>query len=216
MLKGLLFDLDGVIVDNAEQHVRAFDIFLKRYGVNRTFTPDLFGRRNEDIFNILMPEAVVEKDWRILSAEKEAVYREISRSELGPVKGLITLLTNAKQSGIACGIGSSACRENVEFCIDICNIDNLIDAYCCEQDVTIGKPEPEVYLKTAARLGVKAEECVVFEDATAGVTAGKRAGCKVVALTTSSPREVLEQTEADLIIDNFNDISLDILRRLFE
>ena len=131
--------------------------------------------------------------------------------------GALQLLAECRtDTGIGCGIGSSACRDNVEFIIDVCNIGDLIGAWCCEDDVTVGKPNPEVYIKTAARLGLKAEECIVFEDATSGIEAGKRAGCKVVALTTSSPREMLEQCAPDLIIDDFTQITLNDLHRLFE
>lgn len=216
MLKGLLFDMDGVVVDNADLHVQAFDIYLQQFGSDKHFTPDLFGRRNENIFEALIPEVVKELGWQRLSAEKEAIYRNIARRELVPMTGLMDLLTEAKRTGIGCGIGSSACRDNVEFIIDVCNIGDLIGAWCCEDDVTIGKPNPEVYIKTAARLGLKAEECIVFEDATSGIEAGKRAGCKVVALTTSSPREMLEQCAPDLIIDDFTQITLNDLHRLFE
>jgi len=206
--------MDGVLVDNAEFHIRAFEIFLRRYGIEKPFTPDLFGRTNEAILEQLMPEVVARKGWQTLSQEKEAVYRNEFRELLKPVSGLLDLLAACRRNGIKCAIGSSACRENVEFIIDICGLDGYIDAWCCEDDVTVGKPAPEVYLKSSAKLGLSPKECVVFEDATAGITAGSRAGCKVVALTTSNPRELLEKTEADLIIDDFRDISIDSLRKL--
>ncbi len=214
MLRGLIFDMDGVILDNAQQHIRAFAIFLAQYGIERPFTPDMFGRRNESIFELLMPEVVAKQGWRELSKEKERIYREIFREEYKPIPGLTRLLTTATENDIKCGIGSSACRENIEFAIDICHIEPYISAWCCEDDVEVGKPAPDVYLRCAERLGLRPEECVVFEDATAGITAGKRAGCKVVALTTSCSRELLEATEADLIIDDFRDVTLDQLRAL--
>lgn len=206
--------MDGVLTDNAEFHIRAFETFQKRYGISKPFTVDLFGRTNKDILERLMPDTVAAKGWRTLSQEKEEVYRNEFRDELKPVAGLLDLLKACKSEGIKCAIGSSACRENVEFIIDIFGLGGYIDAWCCEDDVAHGKPDPEVYLKSIAKIGLSPEECVVFEDATAGITAGDRAGCRVVALTTSNPREVLEKTEADMIIDDFRDISLEKLREL--
>ena len=217
MLRGLIFDMDGVIVDNSDMHVQAYAIFLKRYGVTTPFTPDLFGRRNEQILQMMLPAEIYEsKGWRALSEEKEEVYRETFRDEIKPTAGLLSLLECAKSNDIKCGIGSSACRLNVEFTMDITSIRNYIDAWCCEDDVCNGKPNPEVYINTAAKMGLKPEECIVFEDATVGITAGKSAGCKVVALTTSNSREVLQQTEADLIIDDFRDITIEQLQSLFD
>ncbi len=206
--------MDGVLLDNAEFHIRAFELFQQRYGTGKPFTPDLFGRTNKAILDQLMPETVAEKGWRTLSEEKEELYRNEFREQLKPVEGLLDLLAACKKEGIKCAIGSSACKANVEFIIDIFGLEGYIDAWCCEDDVTLGKPEPEVYLKSIAKLGLSPENCVVFEDATAGITAGHRAGCKVVALTTSNTREQLEKTEADLIIDDFRDISLERLREL--
>lgn len=214
MLRGIIFDMDGVLVDNAEFHVRAFEMFQQRYGVGKPFTTDLFGRTNKAILEILMPETVAEKGWHTLSQEKEEVYRNEFREQLKPVEGLLDLLAACKAEGIKCAIGSSACKENVEFIIDLFGLEDYIDAWCCEDDVTLGKPDPEVYLKSIAKLGLTPADCVVFEDATAGITAGNRAGCKVVALTTSNPRELLEKTEADMIIDDFRDISIERLRKL--
>ena len=214
MLRGIIFDMDGVLVDNAEFHIRAFDIFQRRYGINKPFTVDLFGRTNKAILEKLMPETVADKGWHTLSQEKEEIYRNEFREQLKPVEGLLDLLAACKAEGIKCAIGSSACKENIEFIIGLFGLSDYIDAWCCEDDVTFGKPDPEVYLKSIAKIGLSPEECVVFEDATAGITAGNRAGCKVVALTTSNPRERLENTEADLIIDDFRDISLEHLRKL--
>ncbi len=214
MLKGLIFDMDGVLVDNAAMHIRAFEIFLKRYGVTRPLTPDMFGRTNKYIFNLLFPEMVAKHGLRAVSQEKEKIYRDEFRDELKPVPGLIELLEACRREGIKCAIGSSAIRENVEFIIELFGIGKYIDVWCCEDDVRIGKPEPEVYLKCQALLGLAPEECIVFEDAEAGVTAGVRAGSKVVALTTSLDRATLERGEASLIIDDFRDITLDALRAL--
>ncbi len=214
MLKALIFDMDGVLTDNAAMHIRAFEIFLQRHDAKTQLTSDMFGRTNEVIMSMLLPEEVAEKCWRTLADEKEELYRTMFRDELRPVAGLAELLEACRRESIKCAIGSSACRENVEFIIGLFGIGKYIDAWCCEDDVRIGKPDPEVYLKCCSRLGFAPSECVVFEDALAGITAGNRAGCKVVALTTSNPRGPLEASQADLVVDDFRGITLDRLRGL--
>lgn len=217
MLKGIIFDMDGVLVDNTEYHARAFDVFLKRHGIEKKFTSEYLGRTNDYALNSLMPEKVKEKGLRPLSDEKEAIYRELARKGLKPMKGLNRIVENARQLGIRCAVGSSGCMANIEFVTDeICGIRESIDVICCEDDVTEGKPSPEVYLKCCERLGLAPSECIVFEDSEAGIEAGHRAGCKVVALTTSHPREKLEQTHADMIADDFDCVGIEELKKLAE
>ncbi len=216
MLKGIIFDMDGVLVDNTAMHIRSFEIFFNRYGIDEAFRTEHFGRTNKAIFEQLMPEVVAAKGWKALSEEKEEIYRTEFGPILTPTAGLIEFLEACRREGIKCAIGSSACKENVSFVIDHLSIGKYMETWCCEDDVTLGKPDPEVYLKCSDRLGLAPEECIVFEDATAGITAGKRAGCKVVALTTSNDRTTLEATEADLVVDDFRDVTLDVLHALVD
>jgi beta-phosphoglucomutase-like phosphatase (HAD superfamily) len=98
--------------------------------------------------------------------------------------------------------------------LDKCNIERYFKAAVAGDEVTHCKPDPEIYLTAASKLGLKPEECVVFEDAEAGIESAKRAGIKVVALATTFTREFLATTDADMIIDDFRDINVDMLRKL--
>jgi beta-phosphoglucomutase-like phosphatase (HAD superfamily) len=105
---------------------------------------------------------------------------------------------------------------NVDFVLERCDIGRYFEAIVAGDEVTRCKPDPEIYLTAAAKLGLEPSECIVFEDAEAGIEAAKRAGMKVVALATTFSREFLETTDADLIIDDFRDIDVATLRALVE
>ena len=219
MLKGLLFDMDGVLVNNLEVHRAAFAEFFRRYNVVRTFDDlnRVFGKGNDDIMGELMPKEVVERvGVRELGYEKEAIYREIYAPIIEPQPGLMEFLAEAEEAGLRSAVGSSGYRVNVDFVLDKCRIRSYFEAIVAGDEVTRCKPDPEIYLTAAAKLGLRPEECVVFEDAEAGIEAAKRAGIKVVALATTFSREFLEGTEADAIVDDFREVSVEMLQQLLK
>ena len=194
MKKAAIFDMDGTLVANSPIHIRAFEIFCARY---------------DDIMRLVMPEEVIrEKGLAALADEKEAIYREIYAPDIRPVEGLKELLERLRAAGIPCAVGSSGCKANVDFVLDSCAIRPYFDAAISGDMVSRCKPDPEIYLTAAAALGVSPADCVIFEDARAGFEAARRAGAgRIVALTTTLPREELErEPQADRIIDSFADI----------
>ena len=211
--------MDGVLVNNLEIHRQAFAEFFRRYGVERTFDElsRVFGKGNDDIMGELMPADVVERvGIRQLGYEKEAIYREIYAPIITPQPGLLAFLAECESEGLRSAVGSSGYKANVDFVLEKCNIRRYFEATVAGDEVTRCKPDPEIYLTAAAKLGLDACECVVFEDAEAGIEAAKRAGMKVVALATTFDREFLATTDADMIIGDFRDISVEQLRTLVE
>lgn len=219
MLKGVLFDMDGVLVNNLEVHREAFAEFFRRYGVERTFDElnRVFGKGNDDIMGELMPREVVERvGIRELGYEKEAIYREIYAPRITPQPGLKAFLAACEEHGLKCAVGSSGYMANVDFVLDRCDIRRYFEATVAGDQVTRCKPDPEIYLTAAAKLGLEPCECIVFEDAEAGIEAAQRAGIKVVALATTFSREFLEGTHPDMIIDDFRDVTIADIRALVE
>lgn len=211
MKKAALFDMDGTLVDNTLAHMRAFEIFCARYGVTgwKEKLSQAFGMGNDDIMRLIMPaELIRERGLASLAEEKEAIYREIYAPEIRPVKGLVLLLESLRAAGVRCAVGSSGCRANVDFVLEKCRIGEFFDARISGDRVTRCKPDPEIYLTAAAVLGMAPADCVVFEDAKAGIESARRAGVgRVVALATTLPREVLErETDADVIGETFADL----------
>ena len=179
MIKGAIFDMDGTLVANSPVHIRAFEIFCDRYGVRgwKEKLGGAFGRGNDDIMRLIMPEEVIrEKGTAALGDEKEAIYREIYAPEIEPMPGLVALLDKLRDAGIRCAVGSSGCRANVDFVLEKCDIESFFDAKINGDMVTRCKPDPEIYLTAAAALGVAPADCVIFEDAKAGLEVARRAG----------------------------------------
>lgn len=211
MKKAALFDMDGTLVDNTLTHMRAFEIFCARYGVTgwKEKLSQAFGMGNDDIMRLIMPaELIRERGLASLAEEKEVIYREIYAPEIRPVEGLVPLLESLRAAGVRCAVGSSGCRANVDFVLEKCRIGEFFDARISGDRVTRCKPDPEIYLTAAAALGMAPADCVVFEDAKAGIESARRAGVgRVVALATTLPREVLErETDADVIGETFADL----------
>lgn len=215
MIKGVLFDMDGVLVDNADMHIKSFGIFCERYGVDgwQERFSSLYGMGNDDIMRMLMPKELVESRGTVsLSDEKEAIYREIYAPTIKPVKGLRELLERLKKRGLKCAVGSSGCRANVEFVLEKCDIADYFDVKVSGDSVTRCKPDPEIYLTAAKLLGLKPEECIVFEDAVAGIKAAKSANVShTIALATSLKREDLLKTDARYIVNDFSEVTDEML-----
>ncbi len=209
--RAALFDMDGTLVDNSAVHVDAFELFCARYGVTdwREKLNRAFGMGSDDIMRMLLPEEVIrERGLKALGDEKEAIYREIYAPTIRPVAGLHTLLTLLSKAGIRCAVGSSGCRENVEFVLEKCQIGEFFEERISGDMVTRCKPEPEIYITAAKSLGVKIEECIIFEDARAGFEAARRAGAGlVVGISTTLPKATIEAEHlADIVVEDFTEI----------
>ncbi len=129
-----------------------------------------------------------------------------------PLPGVLKLITSLKEHKFKIAIASSAPMENIRLITQSLKIHNRFDAIVSGWEVTKGKPDPQIFLLTAEKLGVEAENCIVIEDAIAGVTASKRAGIHCISVTNTTPREDLR--EADLVIDTLEEITVDDLDRL--
>ena len=218
-LKGLLFDMDGTLVDNLAYHFMAFDAYAKREGFTllEPVSLKINGMHSNDIFPLLLGnEVVAQYGLDRLNREKEVVYRDMYRPKIAPIAGVIELLKEAKKAGVKCAIGSSGCRENVEMIIEGLGIADLIDGSISGSDVTHGKPHPEIFTKAHELLGLKAEECIVVEDAVNGIVAGVRAGCKCLAVTTTATAEVLAEAGASLCVEDYSTVTIEQLNELLK
>lgn len=218
MIRGVIFDMDGVLVDNIRVHWQVFRDFFKTYGVEVTDDQlsQVNGWGNDQIIPHLLPESIVSKygvEW--LAAQKEAMYRQYYASTIHPAEGLVELLTTLQRAGIKCAVGSSGPKENVQFVLDSCHIGHFFDVIINGDMVTRCKPDPEIFLTAQQMLNLPAAECIVCEDAVAGVTAARRAGIvAVVGLTTSTSASSLIECGASIAVPDFTCISLDALRAL--
>jgi len=211
---GLLFDMDGVIVDNHVYHFQSWQKLAKKYSIEITdefYRTQMNGRTFMGIIEVLFKENIDKEKGKEIAYQKEAIYRELYRPHLKPTSGLMAFLESVKSNGVPMVVGTSAPVENVDFTLDGLGIRSYFHGVVDDRAVTKGKPDPEVYLKCAESIDRDPQNCIVFEDAVSGIKAGKAAGAKVIALATSHKREELE---ADLIVDTFESINLEIIEEL--
>lgn len=209
--------MDGTLVDNLAYHFMAFEEYAKREGFTllEPVSLKINGMHSNDIFPLLLGDEVVAKyGLDRLNREKEEVYRDMYRSKIAPIAGLMEWLQAAKKAGVKCAIGSSGCRENVEMIVEGLGIANLIDASISGSDVTHGKPHPEIFIKAYEALGLKAEECVVVEDAVNGIVAGVAAGCKCIAVTTTASAETLSEAGASMCFADYSTVTIEQINDL--
>ncbi len=205
---GVIFDMDGVIVDSNPYHKIALQQFAQQHGYELTeqlLKEKVYGRTNKQwILNLFgeIPEETIKR----YAHEKEAMYRELYKADITPVKGLVNFLELLEMNNIPKAIGTSAPS------LGRTNLEKYFPVILDDTFVTEGKPNPEIYIKAARALNLPNSQCIVIEDSLSGVTAGKRAGSKVIGITTTHTAEELH--EADLIINNFDELSIDDLYAL--
>ena len=210
MIKAVIFDMDGVLVDNRDVHIESFSTWCQSRNLNidKNELVSYFGMGNDEIFPLILKrDDLTEQDIIQFSQEKEAIYRDMIAAEIKPLKGLVELLESLKKKGIKIAVGSSGIRENVNFVLEKCNISKYFDAISDGSMASKAKPDPEVFNTAAQLLNLPNEECVVCEDSFAGVEASRRAGMKVVVLATTFARE--QHNDFDILIDDFSQITAD-------
>lgn len=191
----LIFDMDGTLVDNMGFHRQAWLEWAPREGLELS-PGELLAQTHgtiEEIVARLFPDKS-EEEQRQLGERKEALYRELYGPHLELLPGLDELLLWTKENRLPVALATAGNTRNIDFTIDGLGIRSFFSAFVGGDDVTHGKPHPEVFLIAAQRLGVAPEECLVFEDSPAGVEAARRAGMRCIALNLMNPRSEFGDT----------------------
>jgi beta-phosphoglucomutase len=210
----VIFDVDGVLVDSAAAHKQSWQECGEVLGrpISDEEFQRTFGRSSRDIIRFLFGAATSEQEIANIDARKEALYRELIRDRVPLMPGAKALLDRLLAAEHPLAIGSSGPRENIAMVVDALDAREAFGAIVNGFDVKRGKPDPQVFLLAASRLGVSPASCVVVEDAPAGVEAAKRGGMRAIALTSGHDRGALEG--ADLIVDHLDAISSETIEGL--
>lgn len=213
----VIFDMDGVIIDSNPYHKEAWLKFAEKYNVplkEEEVPEKIFGKTNttalRDVFG---KEFSTEENFR-MGEEKEAIYRELHGKDMVPIVGFRQFIQLLKDNNIPMAVATNAPVSNVDFIMDKIGLRHFFSVVIDASSVKNGKPDPEIYLKSAERLGVLPERCIVMEDSVPGAEAGIRAGMKVITITTSHAKEELNHT--DLVIDGYDELSMEKLISLFD
>lgn len=206
----MLFDMDGVLIDSYQAHFESWQVVAAEYG--RTYSEEQFiagfGRKSQELIREQWEGAADWPDEKVIELEvkKEDAFREILKRDFPAMPGARQLMADLHAEGFRIAVASSGPRVNVELVIDELNIREFLSASVTADDVTIGKPHPQVFLKAAEKAGVAPEFSCVVEDAPAGVAAAKAAGMVCFGFVQSSP---LAQPlpEADVVVSQLDQIT---------
>jgi beta-phosphoglucomutase len=205
--KGVIFDLDGVLVDTGWAHRQSWLDLAEKEGFSMSdeFFYSTFGMQNYMIIPMVMGRELPRDEVDRMSDWKEQRYREIIADHLEPAEGAKGLLEDLKNSGFLAAVGSSAPRANLDMVLDRIGLRDCFDAFVSGEQVAHGKPAPDTFLKAAEELSLPPGRCAVVEDAVQGVEAGKAAGMPVAAVTTTRKRADL--AIADIVVDSLAELS---------
>jgi len=212
--EAIIWDMDGVIADTAPYHLKAWQQVFHKKGVKfseEDFKRN-FGQRNDTIIRNTLGQGTPQSEIDAIIQEKESSFRNMVKDRIKPLPGAINLIKRLADHGFKIALASSAPIENIQLIITSLGISDFFQAIISGRDATEGKPSPQGFLLAAQRLGVKPENCIVIEDAIAGIAAAKRAGMHSLAVTNTHPRTSL--LEADLIVDTLETVSVDDIERL--
>jgi len=215
--RAVIFDADGVLVDSYRAHFEAWKAMGRELGEDLTEErfASTFGMRNEDLMHLLWDVEVPEADIPAWSDWKEAKYREILLADFPAMDGARELIDALRAAGFRLAVGSSGPPENVVACLRGLEREHAFDATVTGVEVSRGKPDPEVFLKAAAKLGVPPGRCAVVEDAVVGIEAAARAGTVPIGLTGTTTREALSKRAA-LVVDGLRDLSPERIAALID
>ena len=212
MKKGIIFDLDGTIVDSLPYHYKAWKIFFKENKVENFSErlKDYKGGGTLDLLTAVYGDKYSTKELKIMTDDKEIIFREIYKNNVVPIMGFMDMFELIKSKKILVGIASNAIRKNVKMILSELKIYEKFDSIICGDEVKRGKPDPEMFDETIDRFNLKKEECLIFEDSVEGVSAAVNSRVDVVGITSSTSGEILISKGCITTIDNYLNFDMSI------
>lgn len=208
-MRAVIFDVDGVLVDSYAAHFESWRVILEENGLELTEEQfaQTFGRTSREIIARFWGDGVGDTRSREIDDRKEALYRDIVRAKFPVMDGAVELIDALRAAGFALGVGSSAPPANVELSLDCVGRREAFTAIVTGRDVQRGKPDPQVFLLAAARLGVEPLRCAVIEDAPAGIRAAEAAGAASIALLGTASADELRAAGARITVGSLRELS---------
>jgi HAD superfamily hydrolase (TIGR01509 family) len=212
MTSACIFDMDGVLIDSGAHHRKAWRALLDELGVDPAepeFWRVTIGRPAEEAVPLLLGRPVEAAEARRLAVRKRALYASFAARGFSSVPGALPFVEALARLGVPRALGTSATRSDVERLLGALGLRRYFDVIVTAEDVTLGKPSPEVYLESARRLGARPAVCLVFEDSLVGVEAARRAGMRAIGVTTAHTANELRSAGAESAIADFEGLEWD-------
>jgi beta-phosphoglucomutase len=211
--RAVLWDLDGTLVDSEQYHWLAWRDTMAAEGVTLTHDQFLktFGLRNDAVVPQWIPGASTERIQQIANAKEQLYRRLVREGGLAPLPGVAEWTQRLANEGWRQAIASSSPRENIDVVLAVIGLASVFQAVVSAEDVTLGKPDPQVFLTAASRLGSAPAQSIVVEDAPAGIEAARRAGMPSIGVSRTGPR-----LPSDLAVASLADLAPDAFSRLLK
>jgi beta-phosphoglucomutase len=213
--RAIIWDMDGVLVDSWDVHYITWrDTLAAEFGlhIDMNTLRDFFGIDNGQVLREVTGLDLPDEEIARIVERKEACYRDLAPGLIRGIPAALALLQQARTVGWRNAVGTSSPRENLRVMRDLLGLDRWMDAYVTIDDVSRGKPSPEMFLEAARRLGVPPQRCVVIEDSPQGIAAARAARMGSVGVMTTQSAERLAQ--ADRVVGSLDEITLDDLAAL--
>ncbi|EJL70130.1 HAD family hydrolase [Chryseobacterium populi] len=206
--KAIIFDMDGTLVDNIPYHEESWIIFLKQYGID--IRPEHFSAQNHGTLDEMiirffgndLPENRIYE----LRQLKEKAYQDLYKDHIREVNGLTPFLQKLKQMNIKTGLATMGIPSSIDFILNGLSIRDYFHAITGGIEVSKGKPDPEIFLKTVGKLQISNKDCLVVEDSMGGIKAAFDAGLKVIGITTTHTEAELMDNGCSYVINDYTDI----------
>ncbi len=213
---GVIFDMDGVLVDSGPPHERSWQVLAQRHGVE--ISPERFrqsfGQTSRDIIRQIWGDRLSDDEVRRFDDEKEAIYRELIADHVPLMPGCRPALARLHDAGLHLAVATSGPPENLELVLSAGLIAYYFDAEVHGFEIAAGKPAPDCFLLAAERLGLPPAACVVVEDAPVGIQAARAAGMPAIGLVGTHPAEKLTAAGAARVVNTFAEITPELVRSL--
>ena len=208
-VQGLIFDMDGTMIDSMPCHAKSWVAFARNHGIASDVAELLrrtTGRTGAECMELLFGRAMEPQECWALIHQKEEIYRELFAPVFAEVAGFKAFFADAHRRGLRLGVGTAGDKHNIAFAMQHLKMDPPPHAMVGGDEGLPGKPEPAIFLEAARRIGADPQACIVFEDAPFGIEAARRAGMRAVAVCTSHRAEELAGDHVIAHIDSYHDL----------
>ena len=209
MIKGVIFDMDGTIVDSLPYHYKAWKIFFNENKVENFSEKlkDYKGGGTLDLLTTVLGNNYSKKELKSMVDDKEIIFRDIYKDNVIPIEGFIQMLESIKSQKILVGLASNAIRKNVKMILNELKIYNDFNSIICGDEVDNGKPNPEMFNKTVKRFKLDKKDCLIFEDSIEGLQGAVNSGIDAIGVKSSSSDKILKSAGAKGTIKNYVNIN---------
>ena len=209
MKKGIIFDMDGTIVDSLPYHYEAWKIFFKENKVENFSEKlkDYKGGGTLDLLTTVLGNNYSKKELKSMVDDKEIIFRDIYKDNVIPIEGFIQMLESIKSKKILVGLASNAIRKNVKMILNELKIYNEFNSIICGDEVDNGKPNPEMFNKTVKRFKLDKKDCLIFEDSIEGLQGAVNSGIDAIGVKSSSSDKILKSAGAKGTVKNYVNIN---------